>query len=93
MRIADDPRSRFPEAYSAQIDVTLRDGRVLTHREDVNRGHHERPLTPSDIEQKYLANMRQVTDEPTLERVRAAVADLGSNRSAREFAEACAAGD
>lgn len=93
VRIADDPQSRFPEAYSAEVEVTLRDGRVLTHREDVNRGHHERPLTSSDIEQKYLANMRQVTDEPTLERVRAAVADLDSHCSARNFAEACAAGD
>ncbi|MFD4254382.1 MmgE/PrpD family protein [Amycolatopsis thermoflava] len=90
VRITDDPDSRFPEAYSAEIEVTLRDGRVLTHREDVNRGHHERPLTPSDIERKYLANMRQVADEPTIERVRAAVADLGSGRGARDFAEACA---
>lgn len=91
VQIADDPNSRFPEAYSAQIEITLQDGRVLTRREDVNRGHHERPLSPAEIEEKYLTNMRHVTDGETVERVRKAVVDLGSERSARRFAEDCAA--
>lgn len=89
VRIADDPESRFPEAYSAQLEITLRDGRVLGHREEVNRGHHESPLSRAEIEDKFLANMRQVADGPTVERLREAVADLGSDRSAREFAENC----
>ncbi|WP_040793507.1 MmgE/PrpD family protein [Nocardia paucivorans] len=86
--VADDPESLFPEAYSAAIEITLRDGRVLSHREAVNRGHGRRPLTPADIELKFEQNMREQT-ESTRERVRSAVLGLDSDRAAREFAEVC----
>jgi 2-methylcitrate dehydratase PrpD len=91
VEITDDPESRFPDAYSAVIEVTLRDGRVLSHREAVNRGHSERPLSTTDIETKFLANMRAVTGEDTIERVHKAVLGLGSPRRALDFAEDCAA--
>lgn len=88
--VADDPESKFPEAYSAAIEVTLTDGRRLTWRESVNRGHSERPLPHAEITEKFLENMRSVTDETTTQRVLEAVLDLGSDRSAREFALDCA---
>lgn len=89
--VADDPDSRFPEAYSAAVELTLTDGRRLYRREPVNRGHHERPLSHSEIEAKFLDNMRSVTDEATTQRVRAAVLGLGSGDDALEFARECAA--
>lgn len=36
--------------------MTLIDGRVLTHREPINRGHAERPLTNADVREKFFEN-------------------------------------
>lgn len=88
---ADDPDSCFPDAYSAAVEVTLRDGRRLFHREAVNRGHAERPLSHADIEDKFRTTMGTATDDATTRRVRDAVLTLGTDdRMAREFAESCA---
>lgn len=51
-----DPESTFPRHYGAALRVTLTDGRVLTQREAVNRGHAERPLSNPEVVQKYLDN-------------------------------------
>ncbi|HZX03651.1 hypothetical protein [Kribbella sp.] len=90
VEIAEDPESRFPEAYSAAVEIALRDGRKLARREAINRGHSERPLTHAEIEEKFLGNVRAVTDESTLKRVRTAVLSLGTEREIREFALDCA---
>jgi 2-methylcitrate dehydratase PrpD len=38
------------------VRVTLSDGRVLRHREDVNRGHAERPLSNDEVRSKFFDN-------------------------------------
>ncbi|TCP53079.1 2-methylcitrate dehydratase PrpD [Tamaricihabitans halophyticus] len=87
----DDPDTRFPDAYSAAIEVTLHDGRRLSHREEVNRGHPERPLSHQDIREKFESNMRLAADVETTDRVRAAVLGLGAGAgSALDFGIACA---
>ncbi|QNG36558.1 MmgE/PrpD family protein [Geodermatophilaceae bacterium NBWT11] len=90
--VVPDPDSAFPTAYSGWVEVTTTDGRVLTHREQVNRGHADRPLTNADVVLKYRESMAPVADEATTERVLAAVLALGDDTPARTFAEACAAG-
>ena len=51
-----DPDSTFPKAYSGELIVTLKDGTELRHREHINRGADERPLTNAEIVEKYNAN-------------------------------------
>lgn len=51
-----DPASTFPRHYSGELRVTLKNGQVLRHREAVNRGHAERPLSNAEIQRKYTAN-------------------------------------
>ncbi len=51
-----DPDSPFPMAYSGELIVTLKDGTELRHREHINRGADERPLTNAEIVEKYDAN-------------------------------------
>jgi 2-methylcitrate dehydratase PrpD len=51
-----DPVSTFPLHYSGELRVTLKNGQVLQHREAVNRGHAERPLTNTDVQHKFQAN-------------------------------------
>lgn len=92
VEVVPDEESAFPQAYSGWVQITTTDGRVLTHREQVNRGHADRPLTDADVVTKYRESMAPVADEATTDRVLRAVLGLGDGGSARAFAEACAAG-
>ena len=51
-----DPDSTFPRHYTGEVRVTLDDGRVIGHRESVNRGHAERPLSNDEIRDKFFDN-------------------------------------
>ena len=51
-----DPATTFPHHYTGELRVTLDDGAVLTHREAVNRGHAERPLSNAEVRDKFFAN-------------------------------------
>ncbi len=51
-----DPDSDFPKHYSGEIVVRLKDGRELRHRESINRGSADRPLTNAEVEAKFLQN-------------------------------------
>ena len=51
-----DTASTFPRHYTGELRVTLDDGRVLAHREAINRGHAERPLTNADVRAKFFEN-------------------------------------
>src|SRR3954468_1225846 len=53
-----DARSTFPRHYTGEVKISLRDGRVLVHREALNRGCADRPLSNAEIVEKYTANAR-----------------------------------
>jgi 2-methylcitrate dehydratase PrpD len=74
------------------VEIELADGRVLRHREQVNRGHDERPLTNAEIVDKFRSTIGRVADDAVADRVQRAVLCLGDDRPATEFAEACRAG-
>ena len=48
-----DPATTFPRHYTGEVVVTLRGGRTLRHREAVNRGNGERPLSEAEIIEKF----------------------------------------
>jgi 2-methylcitrate dehydratase PrpD len=52
----DDPHSGYPHAYSGEIVVRTKAGRVLRHREQVNRGAVGRPIEHDDVVEKFRAN-------------------------------------
>ncbi|MFD7813968.1 MmgE/PrpD family protein [Streptomyces sp. NPDC059785] len=98
VEVTDDPESAFPSAYSGVLSIELDDGRVLTHREQVNRGHDTRPLTNADITAKFRENMatRTGADDTVTARVESAVLGLGKAATdntppltAHQFAETC----
>jgi 2-methylcitrate dehydratase PrpD len=51
-----DPGSGFPRYYSGEVIVTTIDGRTLGHREHMNRGCGDRPLTEAEILRKFHDN-------------------------------------
>ena len=52
----EDAESTFPRHYTGEVRVTLDDGRTLRHREPVNRGHAERPLSNEEVREKFFDN-------------------------------------
>jgi len=91
VEVTADHEGAFPRAYSGYVELELRDGRRVAHREQVNRGHDERPLGNDEIVAKFHDTIGRVADDATAERVRTAVLGLGDDTPARDFAEACRA--
>ena len=50
---------RFPHAFEAEIDVTLKDGNVKSIRLDDVFGNASRPATEGDVLQKFRANVKR----------------------------------
>jgi hypothetical protein len=50
--------------------VRLADGRELRHREQVNRGAADRPLSNSEVEAKFMDNARLFGDGAKAKRIR-----------------------
>jgi 2-methylcitrate dehydratase PrpD len=46
----------YPEKFPARVTVTLRDRRRLTATRHFPKGDPQEPLTPDEIEAKFLAN-------------------------------------
>ena len=80
VEVVDDHEGLFPDAYSGRVEIELADGRVVAHREQVNRGHDQRPLTNAEIVEKFEGTIGRVADAATAERVRDAVLSLGDDR-------------
>ena len=85
-----DPHSPFPKYYSGEIVVTTHDGRELRHREEMNRGAAERPITNEEIEHKFMGNARLAVSSSRAEEIRDLVLAMDS-LDARELAEGLAA--
>jgi len=75
-----DPRSTFPRHYTGDVQISLRDGRVLMHREAMNRGCADRPLSNGEIVEKFTGNARMRLSVRQASEVQEAV--LGLDRAA-----------
>ena len=70
--------------------MTLRDGRELRHREAINRGCADRPLSNQDIVAKYRENATTAVSPQRAERILQAVLEL-DRHAARDLSRALAA--
>ena len=91
VRVIDDAESAYPDAYSGALEIRLADGRVVHHREQINRGHELRPLSNDEIVAKFRENIGRVADTVTADRVQRAVLSLGDDGPAVAFVDACRA--
>jgi 2-methylcitrate dehydratase PrpD len=82
-----DPHTGYPKHFSGEVIVTLKDGRRLAHREQINRGAADNPLSETDIVAKF-------SDNAALARVRNAdavrdmIVGIDSLDRARELGDA-----
>lgn len=86
-----DPDSPFPKYYSGEVIVMLDDGRELRHREHVNRGGEERPITNAEVVRKYDENMALVASPTRAAQVRERVLAIGKGCAAAELQAGLAA--
>lgn len=56
VRYRIDPDSTFPRHYSGEVRVGLKDGQWRAHREAVNRGHADRPVSNAEVQAKFMEN-------------------------------------
>ncbi len=68
-----DPDSDYPKHFTGEVIVETRDGRFLRHREGINRGAPDRPLTNADIDVKYFENAARTVSAARAADVRDAV--------------------
>jgi 2-methylcitrate dehydratase PrpD len=83
-----DSAAEFPRYYSGEVIVTTKDGRELRHREHINRGSIDRPISNADIIAKFMENMQTVTSLARAEEVRDRVLGLDEAGNAAEFLSA-----
>ncbi|MEQ8248988.1 MAG: MmgE/PrpD family protein [Alphaproteobacteria bacterium] len=81
-----DPDSAFPDFYSGAVAVTLNDGSVVTHRESINRGTRERPLTQGEIVAKFQDNAAHGCDAAQAARIVDCVLDLETLKNGETLA-------
>lgn len=79
---ADDPESPFPAAYSGELIITMEDGTELRHREHINRGAADRPLSNDEILAKFHDNAAMLVNEEMAERQQDAMLFLDETENA-----------
>lgn len=79
---ADYPDSPFPAAYSGEVIIELADGRTLSHREHINRGAGDKPLTNDEIIAKFRDNAAMLVNEDMIDRQQDAMLFLDETESA-----------
>ena len=87
---AIDPDATYPKYFSGEVIVHLKDGRSLRHREAMNRGCADRPLSAADIDEKFYANAARAMAPARADQIRALVLGLDNGASARQLAAALA---
>ncbi|WP_285804149.1 hypothetical protein [Escherichia coli] len=67
-RYSEEGEIPFPAYFPGLISVTLKDGREMTKRLNVNYGNPENPMKNSDVEQKFRNNVRGILSPKPLKR-------------------------
>jgi 2-methylcitrate dehydratase PrpD len=81
-----DPASGFPRYYSGELVVTTVDGRSLRHREHMNRGCGDRPLSETEILAKFRDNTRRAAAPERAREIAETILGLDTAGDLREVA-------
>jgi 2-methylcitrate dehydratase PrpD len=81
-----DPDTTFPRHYTGEVVVERSDGSRVAHREAINRGCADRPVSNDDIVAKFYANAQRSISRSAAEQVAHAVLQL-DEQPARALAD------
>ncbi len=82
-----DPDTGYPKYWSGEVIVTLKNGKRLAHREQINRGAADNPVSDADIAGKFMDNAQMAVSRARAEAIRDTMLELDRKDSAREIAE------
>jgi 2-methylcitrate dehydratase PrpD len=87
-RYSFDAESAFPKYYSGAVEIRLKDGRTLKHREQINRGSRDNPLEATDIVAKFHATAARALPASRVEQLIEDTLSIETAASAEGFAGA-----
>lgn len=90
VRYEVDPQSGFPKYYSGEVIVITGDGKELRHREHVNRGSVDRPISEEEIEAKFMDNMQLAVSRARADEVRNQILELDALAASSDLSGALA---
>ena len=76
----------YPAKFPARVTVRTKDGRSFTEMREFPKGDPQEPLTPSEIEAKFLDNVADRFDARTARDAVARIRGLGDRGSAKPLA-------
>lgn len=86
-----DPDTGYPRHLSGEVIVTLKNGEQRRHREQINRGAPENPVSDAGIVEKFSANAAYALSPDRVDRVKGAILALDQpGRRAGQLIEALA---
>ena len=86
--VGDDEMERFyPDRYPSIVELTTADGRAVSRRVDWPRGYPQNPVTPAEIEAKFMDLATTAVPEPPARRLVELVADLERAERIDEIAD------
>ena len=88
----EDPESDFPRRFPGWVRIQMRDGTVFEHREPINRGSAENPLSEEDVRAKFRDNAARVLQPSKIDEVVDAVAGLEQSGDLSRLSEAVTGG-
>lgn len=81
----EDIASSFPKAFSGEVIVHMKDGRVLRQREESTRGGVDQRLSRREIQEKFFENAEPVIGRKPAQEIVAAVEGLDEMSDVREL--------
>jgi hypothetical protein len=74
-----------------EIIIPMKNGERFSHREQINRGAPDSPLTESDIVAKFMSNAELAVARPRAKQIRDSILAMDEpDVSSRTLAEKCA---
>lgn len=87
-----DARTGYPRHFSGEVIVTMKDGRQFAHREQVNRGAADRPLSNDEIAEKFMDNAGLAVARERAHALCDTILNIDRIESAREISRRLALG-
>lgn len=85
-----DPNTDYPKHFSGEVVVTLKNGERIAHREPINRGAADNPVSDQGIVEKYMDNAQLAVPRAHAENAADIILRLDSLEKARTLARALA---
>ena len=82
-----DENTGYPQTWSGEIIVTLKNGQRLTRREQSNRGSSANPLPDRDIVRKFMANAQLAVSPDRAGEISDAILGLDDHAGVQKLAD------